>query len=122
MDKSPAAATGAQNDVTLSIVPPLGKEMRDVGQLAVDRISPDGSAVLFRASDRQALRSRAELPGRAAVAGISRAGDALWAPDSKSVAFPTANGLMKIRLPKGAPEVVTTKPVGRAAEAGAIRE
>ena len=41
------------------------------------------------------------------------AGDAFWAPDSKSVAFPTAEGLMKMGLPKGVPEfITTTKNVG----------
>lgn len=39
------------------------------------------------------------------------AGYAFWAPDSKSIAFSTANGLMKIRLPKGAPEMISTKLV-----------
>ena len=40
--RSPQRAATVQNDVTLSIVPPSGKELTRVGQLHVDRISPDG--------------------------------------------------------------------------------
>jgi hypothetical protein len=38
-------------------------------------------------------------------------GDAFWSPDSQSIAFPTSgNRLMRMRLPKGAQELVTTIP------------
>ena len=83
-----------------------------VGQLAVDKISPDGSAVLFRASDAKLYVRRLNSLDAEPLPEFRGAGDALWAPDSKSVAFPTANGLMKMRLPKGVPEVVTTKALG----------
>ena len=36
------------------------------------------------------------------------AGDAFWAPDSKSIAVPTVTGLMKMQAPNGALELVTT--------------
>ena len=34
-------------------------------------------------------------------------GDVFWSPDSKSIAFSTTSGLMKMRVPNGAPELVT---------------
>jgi eukaryotic-like serine/threonine-protein kinase len=107
--RAPRASTGTQNDVTLSIVPPAGKQMRDIGQLTVDRISPDGSAVLFQASDRRLYVRRLSSLDAEPLPEFQPSGDAFWSPDSKSIALSTTNGLMKIRLPKGAPEMISTE-------------
>jgi serine/threonine protein kinase len=109
--RTPQPEASAQNEVTLSIVPPLGKELRAVGQLGIDRISPDGSAVVFLSSDGRFYVRRLNSAEPEPLPEFGSAGYAFWAPDSKSIAFSTANGLMKIRLPKGAPEMISTKLV-----------
>jgi hypothetical protein len=91
MDKTPRPATSAQNDVTLSIVPPLGKEMRAVGQLGVDRIAPDGSAVLFQTSDRRFYVRRLNSPDAQPLPQFQPSNDAFWSPDSKSIAVGRQN-------------------------------
>ncbi len=107
--RTPQRAATVQNDVTLSIVAPSGKELGRVGQLHIDRISPDGSAVLLATSDGRFHVRRLDSLETELLPEFQAAGDAFWAPDSKSIAFSTANGLMKMRLPEGAPEPVTTK-------------
>ena len=102
-------AATVPNDVALSIVPPAGKELRRVGQLHIDRISRDGSAVLFSTDDGRLYVRKLNSLEAEPLPEFRAAGDAFWAPDSQSVAFPTANGLMKMRLPKGIPEAVTTQ-------------
>lgn len=95
-------------ELTLSIVPPAGKNLTPVGGLGTDRISPDGSTVLYRASDaRFHLRRLSSLQDQVIPAFIWY-GDLFWAPDSKSLGVPTESGLMKMKIPNGALELVTT--------------
>jgi hypothetical protein len=95
-------------ELTLSIVPPAGKNLLAVGGLHTDRISPDGSAVLYLTTDgRFHVRRLSSLQDQPIPAFIWY-GDAFWAPDSKSVAFPTVSGLMKMQIPNGAMELITT--------------
>ena len=105
---------GTGEKLTLSIVPPSGTALAQVGGLNVDRISPDGSAVLLRTSDGKfRIRSLNNLEVQP-IAPINPTGDAFWAPDSKSIAVPTVNGLVKIHLPDGAPELISSDSVAAA--------
>jgi hypothetical protein len=98
----------APTEVAFSVLPSSGIELGRVGSLSIDRISPDGSMILFRASDaRFHIRKLSSLESDVLPQWPWR-GDPFWAPDSQSIAFPTEiNRLMKIRLPKGAQELVT---------------
>jgi len=101
-------ATSTSQELALSIAPPAGKSLAPVGGLNTDRIAPDGSAVLYRANDnRFHLRKLSSLQEQTLPAFVWY-GDPFWAPDSKSVALPTVNGLMKMQVPNGALELVTT--------------
>jgi eukaryotic-like serine/threonine-protein kinase len=95
-------------ELSLSIVLPTGKNLSPLGGLSTDRISPDGSAVLYRATDAKYHVRRLSSLQDQPIPAFDWYGDAFWAPDSKSVAFPTVNGLMKMQIPNGALELVTT--------------
>ncbi len=106
----PAVATG---EVTFSIPSPGGKDLGVVGGLSVDRISPDGSMILFRTADarfyiRRLISLESEL-----LPAFTWFGAPFWAPDSQSIAFPTDHSrLMKMRIPKGAPELIVNDMTG----------
>jgi hypothetical protein len=105
--REPASAPNAMPELALSIVPPSGLLLPPVGALLVDRISPDGSTVMYRASDdRLHLRRLSSLQDQR-IPPFVWSGDSFWAPDSKSIGFPTVSGLMKLQIPNGAPELVT---------------
>jgi eukaryotic-like serine/threonine-protein kinase len=109
--RSPHSESHAPAEIAFSIQPPSGKTLGAVGQLGIDRISPDGSMILFRV-----------LPGDYYIRKLTSSeaeplpywlwsGDAFWAPDSQSIAFPADQGqLLRMRVPKGAQELVTTLP------------
>jgi serine/threonine protein kinase len=106
--------TSAQNglpEVALSIVPPSGTNLYPVGALEVDRISPDGSTVLYFAADARLHLRRLSSFQDEILPHFTWYGDAFWAPDSKSIAVPSTSGLMKMQVPNGAPELVTTAVV-----------
>jgi len=102
-----APGIGESPGFTLTIVPPNGAQLPDVGNLAsAPEIAPDGSAVMFRASGGLYIRSLDSLtprlvPGSEAVSNAS-----FWSADSASVVFPIVNQLMKVRLPDGAPQPI----------------
>jgi serine/threonine protein kinase len=103
----------ASPDLALSIVPPTGLNLDVVGGLNVDRISPDGSMVLYRASDnRFHLRQLSSLQDQL-IPPFRWYGEPFWAPDSKSIAFPTVGGLIKMQVPNGAPEVFSARSAER---------
>jgi len=106
-----SAATPIVPELALSIAPPVGINLGGVGGLLTDRISPDGSAVLFYGSDRNIHVRRLNSLEALVLPHLDFAGDAVWAPDSKSIAFPTVNGWMKLHLPDGAPEFITRDAV-----------
>ena len=111
--REPASAPNAMPELALSIVPPSGLLLSPVGSLNVDRISPDGSTVLYRATDsRFHLRRLSSLQDQL-MPPLEWYGDAFWAPDSKSLAFPTVSGVLKMQVPNGAPEFVTAHAAGR---------
>jgi serine/threonine protein kinase len=100
-------------ELALSIVPPSGRNLDPVGGLYVDTISPDGSTVLYRATDgRFHIRRLSSLQDQF-MPPFASYGDPFWAPDSKSIAFQTVSGLMKMRVPNGSPELVTAPAAPR---------
>jgi eukaryotic-like serine/threonine-protein kinase len=111
-----SAETPTAPELALSIAPPAGINLSGVGGLNTDRISPDGSAVLFLGSDRNIHVRPLNSLETLVLPHLDFAGDSLWAPDSKSIALPTINGWMKLHLPDGAPEFITRDPLlGRGA-------
>ena len=94
-------------ELALSIVPPSGLLLAPVGGLNVDRISPDGSTVLYRATDNRFHLRRLSSFSDQLMPPLEWYGDPFWAPDSKSIAFPTVSAIMKMQVPNGAPELVT---------------
>jgi serine/threonine protein kinase len=94
-------------DAAFSILPPSGKGIAEVGGLSVDRVSPDGSRVLFRAKDNRFYVRRLNSLESEPLPNFTWFGDPFWAPDSQSIAYPTDDArLMKMRIPKGAPEQI----------------
>jgi hypothetical protein len=110
MRASRLAVSGSE--VALSVLPPSGTQLVAPGGLSIDRISPDGAAILFRATDdRYHIRNLNSL-GSETLPEWRWGGDSFWAPDSRSIAFPTLDivRLMRRRVPRGAPEVVCSIP------------
>ncbi len=106
----PGSTGNERPAVTLSIVPPSGAALAPVGsQLSAPELSPDGSAVLYEATNgRMYLRRLDSLEARPVPGQAS--GAPFWSPDSTSVVYPSAQQLMKVRMPDGAPEVVAKLP------------
>jgi serine/threonine protein kinase len=108
----PGSASHDPPAITLTIVPPSGITLRQVGnELSVPEISPDGSAVLYNTKDREYVR-RLDSPEPYPVPGSEAINDSpFWSADSASVVFPQAALLlMKVRLPDGPPQVVAPAP------------
>jgi serine/threonine protein kinase len=96
--------------MTLTIVPPEGTALPAVGGLgSTPEISPDGLSVFYSARGLSVRRLDSLQPefirGSQAISNA-----AFWSADSKSVAVPTVSGLMKIRIPDGAPEMIGGLP------------
>ena len=114
-------------DLSLTIVPPRFAPLRPMGALSTaPEISPDGSSVLFTSGLGGHYVRRLDSHDVLKVPGSGRAaGGAFWSADSTSVFFPTrAEGLVRVRMPDGAPEVAMALPSftrgGSANEAAAI--
>ena len=115
--KSPPA-TAVSRDVALSIVPPRGETVLPVGSFFVDRISPDGSTVLFRTGASMTSESKLYVRKLDSLAASRLPqmvwfGDSFWAPDSQAIAVPVDhNRLMKVHIPDGSPELITNEMIG----------
>jgi serine/threonine protein kinase len=107
MARTSRSAATALPSLTLSIVPPKGAELPNPGGLMVEKISPDGTAVLFRTNDNRLRVRRLNSLETESLPPLVRTGVLFWAPDSRSIAVPTTKGLFKVHLPGGAPELVT---------------
>jgi serine/threonine protein kinase len=105
-------AQNALPELALSIVPPSGRDFT-FGGLNVDRISPDGSTVLYLTADQRFHVRRLSSLQDQLIPPFDWYGDPFWSPDSRSIAFPTINGLMKIQVPSGAPELFSVVNAGR---------
>ena len=91
----------------LTIVPPTDTPLRDVGSASTPDISPDGSAVLYNATNGLFVR---RLDSLTPTLVSANGGDSFWSADSTSVFFSSQGALVRIRLPDGAPEVVAQLP------------
>jgi len=102
----------APSDVTFSVGPPKSGVLASIGGLNVDRISPDGSMILFLATGGFHVRKLTALESES-LPPWNWGGDPFWGPDSRSIAFPLLTGaLMKMQIPNGAPELIenTVRP------------
>jgi serine/threonine protein kinase/Tol biopolymer transport system component len=93
--------------VALSIVPPGGTELPVPGGIILEKISPDGTAVLFRTSDNRLHIRRLDSLQSERVPPFDFGGTPFWTPDSQYVALSTLKGLFKMHLPGGALQLVT---------------
>jgi hypothetical protein len=102
----------ARVSLVLSIVPPQGIELVPVGaQSSAPEISPDGSTVLFAASDGLYIRRLNSLSATLVPGSENYINVPFWSADSTTVVFATVSReLVKVRLPDGAPETVTRLP------------
>ena len=106
-DRIPATEPGPGFELT--VLPPDGSSFRPVGGLAsTPEISPDGSSLMFQSGGGvwvRRLDSFEPLP----LGGTPLSNAAFWSPDSRHVVFPSTTGLMKVRVPDGAPESITER-------------
>lgn len=89
------------------IVPPSGVALNNLGSNgAAPVISPDGSAVLYGASNRHYVRRLDSLESRLVPLSGITGNPAFWSPDSTTVVYPNngARQWMKVRMPDGAPQ------------------
>jgi Tol biopolymer transport system component len=114
MARTSQPASTTLPSVALSIVPPRGTELTNPGGLLAEKISPDGTAVLFRASDNRIHVRRLDSLETERVPAFDLGGAPFWAPDSKSIALSTLKGLFKMHLPGGALGLVTQDLTGAA--------
>jgi len=97
--------------VTLSIFPQSGSPLRPVGgQASAPIISPDGSSIVYLTPDGIWVRRLDSLEPKLLRGSRDYSGAPFWSADSKAVAFPVLGQLFKMRVPDGAPEVVTELP------------
>jgi serine/threonine protein kinase len=97
-----------RSQMALTIIPAARTNLAAPGgQQSVPEISPDGSSILYAASGGYYFRSLNSLEP-VLVRGIEAFGELFWSPNSSSVAYQGADGLMKIRIPDGAVEPIST--------------
>jgi hypothetical protein len=102
------AETATAVDLAFSFAPAEGA-LAPVGDLfATPDISPDGSAVIFYGNGGNDVQIR---PLNKLTPELVRTGafqnPGFWSPDSRSFAFSDGKSLKKMRVPDGAPEMVT---------------
>ena len=100
-------APGLDSTLELTVLPPTDRSLATVGSLGgTPEISPDGSALLFRSSGGLWLRTLDSI-NPILLDGTQEASNAsFWSSDSRWIAFPTLDRLMKVRTPDGAPELI----------------
>jgi eukaryotic-like serine/threonine-protein kinase len=99
--------------MTLTIVPPPGATLVPVGSgVSIPEMFPDGSAVLYSASDGYWVRKLDSPQPRKVPGSEGRNGAAFMSPDSKLIALPVLPPfeLKKVRMPDGAAETITPLP------------
>ena len=95
----------------LTIVPPTSAPLPPVSdQSAIPEISPDGSSVMYRAAGGLWVRRLDSLQSELVRGSQGILNAPFWSADSKTVTFDTATGLYRVRVPDGAPEVITRLP------------
>jgi len=97
--------------LALTIVPPHGAPLLPLNNHAsTPEISPDGSAVLYDTVDGLYMRRLNSLEPEFVQGSHEQAESACWSPDSRMVAFRSRIGLIRIRVPDGAPEAIAQLP------------
>jgi eukaryotic-like serine/threonine-protein kinase len=100
----PASSSPAA-DLVLTIAPVAGRLAR-VGDIhATPEISPDGSAVMFYGDGAHLRRLNQLAPESVRTGRFTNPG--FWSPDSRSFVFTDGTNLKKMRVPDGAPEIIT---------------
>jgi hypothetical protein len=104
----PHPQSAAAPSFALTIVPPKGTDMPSIGnQVGAPMLSPDGAYILAGRLFRS-LNSF-QMGSLRSMAGLG--GEPFWSADSKWIAFLAAGrDLRKVRVPDGAPELVTELP------------
>jgi serine/threonine protein kinase len=111
-DRRPTTAT----PVALSIAAPTGTSLKQMSGFNPPEISPDGTSVLFIASNGANLRRLDSFQSVLVPALKNTTGNGVyWTPDSKSVAvIPILPGpgrqLIKVHVPDGSPEPLAPLP------------
>jgi serine/threonine protein kinase len=106
----PQPTAGPPPSLALTIVPPSGTRLLSVTSPTPD-ISPDGSAIVYRGgSGGLQLRRLNSLQPETLRGTEGVSNPEFWSPDSRSVAFPSGLELKKMRVPDGAPELITRLP------------
>ena len=104
--------------IAMSILPPPDKRLASVGDLsATPLISPDGMAVLYVAGGGGSgglYMRRLDSLSATLVPTEKATNQPCWSADSASVIYPTQSGLLRVRLPDGAPETMGPFPGIRA--------
>ena len=99
--------------VALTIVPAADTRLMQVGShMSVPQISPDGSAVLYAANGGLYVRRLDSFHATKVPGSETSINEPFWSPDSGSVFYAdtSVGGLMKVRVPDGAPEMVMPLP------------
>jgi predicted Ser/Thr protein kinase len=106
----PGSAATDRPSLTFSIVAPSGITLAEAGTpMSAPELSPDGSALLFAATGGIYVRRLDSLEPRLVSGRLGTA--QFWSQDSANVAFDATSGqLTRVRLPSGAPEVISSLP------------
>ena len=101
---------GAGPTVRFSIPPPPGGEFEFSVEQTFLAVSPDGSQLVYAATDSEGverlwIRPISALEGRP-VPGTEGAVSVFWSPDGRSIGFFSGSKLKRLDLPAGAPVAV----------------
>jgi eukaryotic-like serine/threonine-protein kinase len=99
--------------VALTVVPAADTRLAQVGShMSVPQISPDGSAVLYAANGGLYVRRLDTFHATKVPGSEMSINEPFWSADSGSVFYvdSSVGGLIKVRVPDGAPEMVMQLP------------
>ena len=120
----PSASSGGAPELRMSIVPPPGHSFTtDVADYNPEfSLSPDGSNLAFTTmnedGERQLwVRSLSDIAARP-IAGTTGARMPFWSPDGRIISYFAPSGLIRVSLPGGSAQVVTSAQVGMRDVAG----
>ncbi|MGD1095488.1 MAG: serine/threonine-protein kinase [Bryobacteraceae bacterium] len=95
-------------NIELTIVPPRNSLLAPVGgMMSPPEMSPDGSAVLYRAAQGLFVRRLDSLEPKLVAGSQAAVNPPFWSADSRTVVYLRSDGTwVKVRIPDGAPETV----------------